>query len=305
MNNLPKGKHQIFYNHNKPATLINSIQHTHLFLHFHPAAEISSTAAQKSNTLTLADSHSSIVRAKNEGLDTPFSYSPYGHAPNNTEFTPLLCFNGELKSTLGLYALGRGRRFYSPELMRFISSDPAGPFLQDNFNTYAYCSADPVNYHDPSGLIGEPKVKINALRNKYINPTNTVPDFEPTKKSPSKGILKKVSQPEDKRIDRLVTLNPDSVAFKVGFIEQESKVTKLRHDIFFSRDPLVVSAENKLPPRNLSAQQTATFRELSSQYEIENAKLDRLRAVLNANTRKNKDIRQSRRDIESSNDKQH
>jgi RHS repeat-associated protein len=41
-------------------------------------------------------------------------------------------------------------RWYSPDIGRFLSPDPAG--LVDGTNLYAYASNDPVNFFDPSGL---------------------------------------------------------------------------------------------------------------------------------------------------------
>jgi RHS repeat-associated protein len=41
-------------------------------------------------------------------------------------------------------------RWYSPEIGRFLSPDPAG--LVDGTNLYAYAQNDPVNFFDPSGL---------------------------------------------------------------------------------------------------------------------------------------------------------
>jgi RHS repeat-associated protein len=41
-------------------------------------------------------------------------------------------------------------RWYSPDIGRFLSPDPAG--LVDGTNLYAYASNDPVDFFDPSGL---------------------------------------------------------------------------------------------------------------------------------------------------------
>ncbi len=46
-----------------------------------------------------------------------------------------------------------GLRDYDPSVGRWTCKDPVG--LVAGGNPYAYCSDDPINYADPSGLIGE------------------------------------------------------------------------------------------------------------------------------------------------------
>ena len=69
-------------------------------------------------------------------------------------------------------------RFYSPDLGRFISSDPLG--LVDGPNTYGFCGGDPVNRMDPMGLgwhtIGGERVWIDEGE----GPNPTVPEPELT-----------------------------------------------------------------------------------------------------------------------------
>ncbi len=55
----------------------------------------------------------------------------------------------ELDSDTGLYYYRA--RYYSPELGRFLQTDPLGI---DDENPYTYCSNDPVNYIDPYGYQG-------------------------------------------------------------------------------------------------------------------------------------------------------
>ncbi|MFJ4064112.1 RHS repeat-associated core domain-containing protein [Pseudomonas sp. NPDC089996] len=80
----------------------------------------------------------------------PRAYSPFGalRAPP----APGLAFCGQYRDLLtGSYPLGKGRRFYSPTLMRFMTPDSLSPFSKGGINAYVYCGADPVNRHDPSG----------------------------------------------------------------------------------------------------------------------------------------------------------
>jgi len=40
--------------------------------------------------------------------------------------------------------------------MMFLSPDPLSPFGEGGINPYAYCSGDPINFRDPSGLVEAP-----------------------------------------------------------------------------------------------------------------------------------------------------
>ena len=50
----------------------------------------------------------------------------------------------------GLYYLQS--RYYSPDLMRFISVDEPEMIFKDQMNLHSYCDNDPVNYVDPDGM---------------------------------------------------------------------------------------------------------------------------------------------------------
>ncbi|WP_050580733.1 RHS repeat-associated core domain-containing protein [Pseudomonas sp. LAIL14HWK12:I7] len=81
------------------------------------------------------------------------SYSTYGFE-DLTSKASLIGFNGEHRDgASGCDLLGRGRRAYSPVLMRFISPDTLSPFAEGGLNAYMYCGADPVNYSDPSAMM--------------------------------------------------------------------------------------------------------------------------------------------------------
>ncbi|QXH56247.1 RHS repeat-associated core domain-containing protein [Pseudomonas maumuensis] len=81
------------------------------------------------------------------------AYSPYGELRPGCARN-LLAYNGEYLEQAGFYLAGHGNRVYSYKLMRFLSPDRTGVFLQRNYNAYAYCNGDPINYSDPSGNVG-------------------------------------------------------------------------------------------------------------------------------------------------------
>jgi RHS repeat-associated protein len=80
-----------------------------------------------------------------------YLYQPFGTTTlSNSSFTVWnhARFTGREDDGTGLYFYRA--RYYSPDLGRFISEDPAG--LDEAGNQYAYGENDPVNYSDPFGL---------------------------------------------------------------------------------------------------------------------------------------------------------
>lgn len=83
---------------------------------------------------------------------THMAYTAFGHLPSAPHCSSRLGFNGELlESGVHWYILGNGHRVYNTALMRFHSADTLSPFGAGGLNPYSYCSADPVNYRDPTG----------------------------------------------------------------------------------------------------------------------------------------------------------
>ncbi|MFV3290033.1 RHS repeat-associated core domain-containing protein [Pseudomonas sp. NY11955] len=99
-------------------------------------------------------------------------YTAYGYAdwPSNST---VLGFNGErLAVELASYLLGNGYRTFSPVLMRFRSPDSFSPFGEGGFNSYAYCSNDPINRCDPSGRTGDAFIRGAPTRRAFRKPLN-------------------------------------------------------------------------------------------------------------------------------------
>ncbi len=94
------------------------------------------------SSVALADSSGAVL--------TQYTYEPFGQttvagaaAPQSFQYT------GRENDGTGLYYYRA--RYYSPNLGRFISEDPAR-FLAGDFNLYSYIGNSPMNGTDPSGL---------------------------------------------------------------------------------------------------------------------------------------------------------
>ncbi|WP_082888373.1 RHS repeat-associated core domain-containing protein [Pseudomonas sp. p21] len=92
---------------------------------------------------------------------TARAYTVYGHSGNGSP-TILVGFNGQaLDPLLQGYFLGNGVRLYCCSLMRFTTPDSLSPFDEGGWNSYGYCSGDPINRVDPSG---HSYIKVIAYR---------------------------------------------------------------------------------------------------------------------------------------------
>ena len=99
------------------------------------------------STLALTDAQGQITDR--------YEYSDFGETTHlsGTSTNPFLYTGQEFDSETGFYHLRA--RHYAPSLGKFLSRDPIG--YSAGTNCYSYCSGDPINASDPSGLI-EPEV---------------------------------------------------------------------------------------------------------------------------------------------------
>jgi RHS repeat-associated protein len=97
------------------------------------------------STIALVDSSGNLT--------TLYAYDPFGNTTvlgtaNANEFQ----YTGRENEGNGLYFYRA--RYYSPMLGRFINEDPLG-FAGGGPNVYAYVGDAPINFKDPSGLLGD------------------------------------------------------------------------------------------------------------------------------------------------------
>jgi RHS repeat-associated protein len=96
----------------------------------------------------------------NGNLQATDSYDPFGNTTvSGTASSNPSQYTGRENEGNGLYFYRA--RYYSPLLGRFVSQDPLG-FAGSGPNLYAYAGNDPVDFRDPSGLLGPGTVVAGA-----------------------------------------------------------------------------------------------------------------------------------------------
>jgi RHS repeat-associated protein len=96
----------------------------------------------------------------NGNLQTTYSYDPFGNTTvSGTASSNPSQYTGRENEGNGLYYYRA--RYYSPLLGRFVNQDPLG-FAGSGPNLYAYAGNDPVDFRDPSGLLGPGTVVAGA-----------------------------------------------------------------------------------------------------------------------------------------------
>jgi RHS repeat-associated protein len=104
----------------------------------------------------LTDHHDSTVAFTNQdgSINQTYGYDPFGNPATSvagmpTTGNPFRYTGRRLDPETNLYYFRA--RYYSPELGRFLQTDPIG--TKDDLNLYAYVHGDPLNHSDPTGEI--------------------------------------------------------------------------------------------------------------------------------------------------------
>lgn len=166
---MPTQTLKLFYKGSKLSTLHSSnVRQTVFSTNNQNLCEITSSTSQA--RLLATDAQASTVNTGSE-KQTTITYGPYGN-DNCPPANPLLSrFTGQgwLPSAIG-YLLGNGHRLFNPGLMRFHSADSLSPFGKGGINAYAYCTNDPINRWDPSGMYSLVKLITGKYRPSKITP---------------------------------------------------------------------------------------------------------------------------------------
>ncbi|AJC19555.1 RHS repeat domain-containing protein [Pandoraea pulmonicola] len=121
-------------------------------------AQYSASSAQNGGAVWLlsTDDMGSVLSVSDGRSIEEHRYGPYGQeVETDGEPISVLAYNGQWRDpVLEGYALGNGYRLFLPGLGRFNAPDAYSPFGAGGFNSYAYCSGDPINYSDPTGHFG-------------------------------------------------------------------------------------------------------------------------------------------------------
>ncbi|MFJ4386948.1 RHS repeat-associated core domain-containing protein [Pseudomonas sp. NPDC089408] len=151
---MPKNsKQRLFYKNGHLSSAIGSDQSVTAFSNLSTTfAELRTNEQSIETPLLITDAQSSILNSIYHDRTISLIYTVYGQTDRLQSADALLAFTGQRHDNLThCYFLGNGYRNYNPALMRFHSPDSESPFGRGGHNTYAYCSGDPLNYHDPSG----------------------------------------------------------------------------------------------------------------------------------------------------------
>ncbi|MDX1999918.1 MAG: RHS repeat-associated core domain-containing protein [Thermoanaerobaculia bacterium] len=108
-----------------------------------PEGALSALRDALGSTVALTDASGQVT--------TTFAYEPFGATTPSTPTDFPFQFTGRVPIDENLYYYRA--RFYDPATGRFLSEDPIG-FLGGDSNVYRYAGNDPVDFADPTGLIG-------------------------------------------------------------------------------------------------------------------------------------------------------
>ncbi len=121
---------------------------------------ISRKVSDEYETYFMKNLHGDVTYAftSEKTCSSKYDYNAWGEFKSeyNSSVTNPICYSGEYYDEESGMIYLRGR-YYSSEIRRFISEDPA----KDGLNWYAYCGNNPVMYVDPLGLYEKGDIKLS------------------------------------------------------------------------------------------------------------------------------------------------
>ncbi|NQD75715.1 RHS repeat-associated core domain-containing protein [Pseudomonas sp. CM27] len=231
-------------------------------------------------TLLLQDDGLGSTVADQRVRREEWSFPPYGQLPKQRAGGGLRFVGQWFDPAVQGYLMGNGHRVYRPAIMRFLSSDSLSPFGAGGVNAYAYCSGDPVNFHDPSG---RGRTLLTKRLNKFNLPKEPLRDFlRPLIDIENFGKKRTVYKLKGEQFERY-----EFMGFGTKIKGEKLSRTRvfdsfLSDEVFYRRDDLFIPA-SKAPPSTVEGLLNAGFRkfkfDVDTLLEAISPKVGKTRAV--------------------------
>ncbi|MGE8060081.1 RHS repeat-associated core domain-containing protein [Pseudomonas sp. NPDC089547] len=166
----------VFYQSDRPASIVSQSPTIRIINDDHQALAIQRDRDSSAELIASDSTHSSVAMSDRHVMQA-LSHSAFGYYHSTSKL--LIAFNGERRDTVtGMYGLGAGYRWYSTEMMRFLSPDSSSPFGEGGISAYAYVRNDPVNLIDPLGRAAQLPSVFFGKKFNYIKSMKRLKSFD-------------------------------------------------------------------------------------------------------------------------------